>query len=74
MLEPKNRDEIDDPQVLTKKEAAVKWCQNASDYMLNHGGKPWVYVLIPHDAIAQNMTLKGLADRLKTNGYAIKNN
>ncbi|MCL6754609.1 DEAD/DEAH box helicase family protein [Nostoc sp. CCCryo 231-06] len=68
MLEPKNRDEVDDPQVLTKKEAAVKWCQNASDYMLNHGGKPWVYVLIPHDAIAQNMTLKGLADRLKTNG------
>jgi type III restriction enzyme len=65
MLEPKNRDEIDDPQVVTKKEAAVKWCQNASDYMLNHGGKPWVYVLIPHDEIAQNMTLKGLADRLQ---------
>lgn len=62
MLEPKNRDEIDAPQVLAKKEVAVQWCQNASDYMLNHGGKPWIYVLIPHDAIAQNMTLKGLAD------------
>jgi type III restriction enzyme len=65
MLEPKNRDELDDPQVLTKKEAAVKWCQNASDHMLKHGGKRWVYVLIPHDAIAQNMTLKGLGDRFK---------
>ncbi len=74
MLEPKNRNEIDDPQVLAKKDVAVEWCQNASDYMLNHGGKPWVYVLIPHDAIAQNMTLKGLGDRFKTNGYAIKNN
>ncbi len=74
MLEPKSRDEVDDPQVLTKKEAAVKWCQNASDYKLNHGGKPWVYVLIPHDAIAENMTLNGLADRFETNGYAIKNN
>lgn len=73
MLEPKNRDEIDDPQVLAKKDVAVKWCQNASEYMLNHGGKPWVYVLIPHDAIAQNMTLKGLGDRFKTNDYAIKN-
>jgi type III restriction enzyme len=31
--------------------------------MLNHGGKPWQYVLIPHNAIAQNMTLKGLGDR-----------
>jgi hypothetical protein len=24
-------------------------------------GKPWKYVLIPHDAIAENMTLEGLA-------------
>ena len=23
--------------------------------------KPWTYVLIPHDAIAENMTLKGLS-------------
>jgi type III restriction enzyme len=63
MLEPKNRDEIDDPQVVAKKNVAVQWCKYASDYMLKHNGKPWVYVLIPHDAIAQNMTLKGLGDR-----------
>jgi hypothetical protein len=24
------------------------------------GGKPWKYALIPHDAIAENMTLAGL--------------
>lgn len=63
MLEPKNRDEIDDPQVIAKKNVAVQWCKYASEYMLKHNGKPWVYVLIPHDAIAQNMTLKGLGDR-----------
>lgn len=67
MLESKNRDEVEDPQVLTKKEVAVEWCQNASNYTLNHGGKPWIYVLIPDDAIAENMTLNGLADRFKTN-------
>jgi type III restriction enzyme len=66
MLEPKNRDEIDNPQVVAKKDVAVQWCQNASDYMLKHNGKPWVYVLIPHDAIAQNMTLTGLGDRFQT--------
>ena len=66
MLEPKNRDEIDNPQVVAKKDVAVKWCQNASNYMLQHNGKPWVYVLIPHDAIAQNMTLTGLSDRFQT--------
>jgi len=70
MLEPKNRDEIEDPQVLAKKDVAVKWCQNASDYMLQHNGKPWVYVLIPHDAIAQNMTLKGLGDRFTTRVFS----
>ncbi|MEP0755864.1 DEAD/DEAH box helicase family protein [Trichocoleus sp. Lan] len=62
MLEPKRRSEMDDPEVIAKKDAAVKWCQNASEYMQSNGGKPWSYVLIPHDIIAQNMTLKGLAD------------
>jgi type III restriction enzyme len=72
MLEPKNRDEIDNPQVLAKKNVAVQWCQNASDYMLKHNGKPWVYVLIPHDAIAQNMTLKGLGDAFGERSYRFK--
>lgn len=62
MLEPKRRSEMDDPEVLAKKDAAVKWCQHASEYMQSNGGKPWSYVLIPHDVIAHNMTLKGLAD------------
>jgi type III restriction enzyme len=52
-----------DPQVLAKKEVAVQWCQQASGYMQQHGGKPWRYLLIPHDAIAENMTLQGLCDR-----------
>ena len=63
MLEPKARNEMDNLQVLAKKDVAVQWCQNASDYMLNHGGKPWKYVLIPHDAIKENMTLQGISDR-----------
>lgn len=63
MLEPKMSTQMTDPQVLAKKEVAVKWCQQASDYMQQHGGKPWIYVLIPHDAIAENMTLKALAER-----------
>ena len=31
------------------------------------GGKPWQYVLIPHDAIAENATLDGLARRFAVN-------
>lgn len=63
MIEAKAKNEINDAQVLAKKEVAVQWCQYASDYMLNHGGKPWKYILIPHDVIQENKTLKGLSDR-----------
>jgi type III restriction enzyme len=60
MLEPKMSSQMNDPEVLAKKEVAVRWCQQASDYMQKHGGKPWRYVLIPHDVIAENRTLEGL--------------
>lgn len=69
MLEPKNKDEIDNPQVIAKKNVAVQWCKYASEYMLKYNGKPWVYVLIPHDAIAQNMTLTGLGDAFGDRSY-----
>jgi type III restriction enzyme len=63
MLEPKAANQMDDADVLAKRDAAVKWCKQASDYAASYGGKPWKYVLIPHDAIAENMTLSGLANR-----------
>jgi len=33
--------------------------------MATYGGKQWRYVLIPHNAIAVNMTLEGLAQRFE---------
>ncbi|MBW4551771.1 MAG: DEAD/DEAH box helicase family protein [Aphanocapsa sp. GSE-SYN-MK-11-07L] len=66
MLEPKMSSQITDAEVLAKKEVAVRWCQQATDYMQQHGGKPWTYVLIPHDAIAENMTLGGLAKKFSS--------
>ena len=67
MLEPKAKNEMENADVLAKKAAAVKWCKQATDYALTHGGKPWQYVLIPHDVIADNMTLLGLAQRYGVN-------
>lgn len=61
MLEPKASNEMNDAEVLAKKAAAIAWCKNASDHTAKNGGKPWKYTLIPHDAIAENMTLDGLA-------------
>jgi len=61
MLEPKAANQMTDEEVLAKREAAERWCIQASDHARGYGGKPWTYVLIPHDAIAENMTLDGLA-------------
>jgi type III restriction enzyme len=66
MLEPKMRKELEDPIALAKKEVAINWCVNASNHAASYGGKPWQYVLIPHDAIAENMTLSGLAKQFNT--------
>jgi len=63
MLEPKARNEMDAVDVLAKKESAIEWCVKASEYSLENNGKPWRYVLIPHDEIAENITLSGLANR-----------
>jgi type III restriction enzyme len=66
MLESKMRKELDDPSVLAKKEVARNWCANASHHVASYGGKPWQYVLIPHDAVAENMTLTGLASQFSS--------
>jgi type III restriction enzyme len=63
MLEPKKRSDMEDAVVLAKKESARQWCENASQHAASHNGKRWRYVLIPHDEIAENMTLSGLAKR-----------
>jgi len=63
MLEPKRRDQVSDPEVVAKKDVAVQWCRHASDHAQTYNGKPWKYVLIPHDEIAENMTLAGMAKR-----------
>jgi type III restriction enzyme len=63
MLEPKAKNQMDDPTVFAKKDAAVAWCSRATDHASSHGGKSWSYSLIPHDAIAENMTLLGLVER-----------
>ena len=63
MLEPKASNQLAHPVVLAKKDAAVKWCANASQHASTYDGKRWRYLLIPHDEIASNITLDGLAAR-----------
>lgn len=60
LCEPKRADQVNDATVLAKARAAVLWCSHASIHEQAHNGKPWRYLLISHDVIADNMTLLGL--------------
>jgi type III restriction enzyme len=63
MLECKAKSEMETPEALAKRDAAVLWCARASGHSATCGGKAWLYALVPHDAIAENMTLGGMAAR-----------
>ena len=63
MMEPKARNEMESAEVQAKKDAAVKWCANATKHSTDNGGKPWKYLLIPHDAIMENMSIAGLVSQ-----------
>jgi type III restriction enzyme len=63
VIEAKATNELSDSDVLAKAKAAVTWCRHASEYAATHGGKPWAYVLIPHDQVTSSATLRGLISR-----------
>jgi type III restriction enzyme len=58
MVETKSQAEMGDTKVHAKAAAAVKWCENSSDYLLKNGGKAWKYLLIPHDEVKENFQLR----------------
>ncbi|MBI1918461.1 MAG: DEAD/DEAH box helicase family protein, partial [Planctomycetes bacterium] len=61
LCEPKRADEMTDPEVQAKARAAAQWCQHATEHEVTNDGKPWSYLLIPHDAINASATLRSLA-------------
>ncbi len=70
IVEVKAANELEDPVVRAKASAAAEWCRHATRHATKHGGKPWRYVLIPDDALAENMTLSNLAERFAVQANA----
>ena len=60
MSETKARNDLTTPEVEAKRKAAEEWCRHASAHAATYGGKPWRYALVPHDVVADNMTLASL--------------
>ena len=63
MIETKSQAEMTDKKVESKANAAIKWCNNASDYCIKNGGKHWRYLLIPHDEIKENFKLTDYVEK-----------
>jgi type III restriction enzyme len=63
VVEVKRADQLDHPLVEEKARAAITWCGHATAHERAYGGKPWRYVLIPHDAITSQMTMAALVAR-----------
>lgn len=60
MVETKAANEVLDADVQAKAKAATKYCEYATEFTQQHGGKPWKYVLLPHDKVAKNNSFKGV--------------
>lgn len=63
ILEPKRSTDLNDGEVQQKAAAAARWCRHATEHARDHQGKPWRYVLLPHDAVHLGASVGGLADR-----------
>jgi type III restriction enzyme len=55
MVEPKSSANINDADVLAKKEAAIKYCKYATEFTSQNSGKPWKYLLVPHNEISRTI-------------------
>ena len=61
LSEPKLASEISDEVVQSKANAAAIWSERETAHAETYGGKPWTYLLIPHNQIKEQMSLSGLA-------------
>lgn len=61
LFEVKRRSDLEHPDVVAKKDAAVTWCKHASEAT----GAKWSYVLVPHDSIGDSSSFEGLVSKFR---------
>ncbi|ACF44191.1 DEAD/DEAH box helicase [Pelodictyon phaeoclathratiforme] len=65
MIETKAANELDSREVLEKTAAALRYCSYATGFTTANNGKPWKYLLIPHDQVATTSSFEYLAGRFE---------
>ncbi len=63
LTEPKRADQMKNAEVQDKATAVREWVEYANKHVIEHGGKLWSYLLIPHDDIRLGGSVSGLAAR-----------
>ena len=53
LVETKAADQMNASDVLSKKTAALKYCKYSTQFTTPNEGKPWKYMLIPHNEVTQ---------------------
>lgn len=63
LVEVKDKNKLNDPVVIAKKERAIKYCRIATEYNIANGHKGFKYLFIPHDEVSANSSFNNLKDR-----------
>lgn len=77
MVEIKARKDLQNSDVIEKANAALAYCQAASEWNAEHGGKHWTYALISHDEVRINSSFDFLvknrvpSDQIKMESMAL---
>lgn len=66
MAEVKAARDMNTENVYEKARAAIKYCESATLWNKDIGGKPWEYILLPHDEVRLNSSFKYLAKYAKS--------
>lgn len=56
MIETKKEGDIETGAVQEKATAAAEYCKHATNFTTKNNGKPWKYVIIPHNVVLANMS------------------
>ena len=60
MVETKAATNVSTDEVQQKKAAAEEYCRHASEFTAENGGKPWRYILLPHDTVDRTASFEYL--------------
>lgn len=60
IVETKAADNMTSADVKAKAEIAKRWCEEATKYEKANNGKPWIYLLVPHNDLDPTRTLERL--------------